>query len=269
VFWLELRRAAREDESLRNLLASRGIDLTKGARTPQVVTQATRDQLLRKIKPVLMLRNEFRKVQPAAGPTSGKVAMRSRKRVSLYAGAEAVYAMSDGNPRWLIGMLRDMLARVHQAQADVVNRTSHRYKALLSMLPKSIALVNSKEVAMVDVLDRVGKHFFERMVRGPFPLDPVGSFIVDSNAHEPLLALIKLAVSQGALVYVDPDWKVAPSNPRGKRFRLSFLLAPTYRLPLRLYDPVPLSTCLGERLPRRWHTSGTGTDVSQAELFGD
>jgi hypothetical protein len=264
-FWKDLRLAASQDSSLRRLLRERGIDPTK----PQKAKQADKDQFLRKIKPVLMLRNEFR----VAGGEARQRQIRSRKRSTLYAGAEAVYALSDGNPRWLIGMLGDIVAGCEvtgrigpSTQAAVLWRASHRFKALLGMLPKASRSVNEKELPLIDVIDAAGSYFFDRLVRGPFPVDPVGSFIVDSHASDALVELVELGVSAGALVYVETDWKVIPARPRGKRFRLSFMLAPSYRLPLRLYDPVALSACLKENLRSRRMTGDGG---SQVDLFSE
>ena len=45
------------------------------------------------------MRNEFIK---------NEIEKRSRKRVTLYAGKEAVFAMSEGNPRKLLGLLNDI-----------------------------------------------------------------------------------------------------------------------------------------------------------------
>jgi hypothetical protein len=264
-FWKDLQAAAFHDPSLRRLLRERGIDPS----SPEKTRQADRDQFLRKIKPILMLRNEFR----VAGTDVRQRQIRSRKLSTLYSGAEALYALSDGNPRWLIGMLGDILAQAEgqgtvtrSVQAGVLWRASHRFKALLGMLPKASRTLSGKEVALGDVVDGVGKYFFERLVRESFPIDPVGSFIVDAKASEPLVELIQLGVSQGALVYVETDWKIVPANPRGKRFRLSFMLAPSYRLPLRLYEPVALSACLKEGLRTR---AGAGDILAdQADLFG-
>src|SRR5207249_10789631 len=140
-------------------------------------------------------------------------------------------------------------------------------KALLGMLPQSVRLVNGKQLALVDLLDAIGRYFFDRMVRGPFPVDPIGSFVVDSGATDALVELIEVGVTQGAIVHVDSDWHVVAPNARNGRFRLSFMLSPTYRLPLRLYDPIALSTCLeGRVLSPRGHPSREA-GLTQVDLF--
>jgi hypothetical protein len=265
-FWNALQVAYDDDPSLRELLTAWDIDPSH----PRDTEESDRDQLLRKVKPVLMLRNEFRVKRP-----TGRIPkIRSRKMTTLYSGAEALYALSDGNPRWLIGMLSDIEARIDKhgrvspgAQAKILARTSHRFKALLGMLPQSSRTVNGKQLALVDLLDAVGAHFFDRIVRGPFPVDPVGSFIVDTQATDALVELIEAGVRQGAIVRVDADWHVVRAQARGSRFRLTFMLSPTYRLPLRLYDAVALSACLEGRLPSRPGSSKRAVEITQGDLF--
>ena len=59
-----------------------------------------------------------------------------------------------------------------------------------------------------------------------------------------LVALLRLGVYHGAIVDVDPIPDTIETSLRGKRFRLSYMLAPGQRLPLTLYDPKSLSSIL-------------------------
>ena len=58
------------------------------------------------------------------------------------------------------------------------------------------------------------------------------------------------ALNAGAIVYVpDEDGQLLLASLRGKRFRLSYLLAPTYHVPLRLGRAVSLSKILNTKMP--------------------
>jgi hypothetical protein len=260
-FWAELKKAYQTDPSLRKLLRQHGVDLREDSNP----SAALRDSLLRKLKPILLIRNEYRRASES-GREGG--ILRSRKRTSLYTGADAIYAVSDGNPRRLVGMLQELVPHIvpgHRVslavQAAAVRRLASRFNALMRVLPGSAIDFANRQLGVGDLLDAIGNYFFERLVRGPFPLDPPGSITVDRRANAAVLRLLEVAVLQGALVHVESNEDHLPTGIRGKRFRLSFSLAPHYRLPLRVYDSVELSACL--EAP----TSHLG--AFQAELFGD
>lgn len=60
-----------------------------------------------------------------------------------------------------------------------------------------------------------------------------------------LLDSIGKAVNAGAFVYVrDDEGQLILNSVRGKRFRISYLVAPIYRFPIRLGKEVALSTVL-------------------------
>lgn len=261
-FWHFLRNEAKQDATLAKHLRNRGIDIEN----PRRVSVKERDEFLRKIHPVLLLRQEYRKQK--------KTELRTRRQTSYYGGIPSIFELSDGNPRWMIGMLREMIQKAHprtgvvadEAQARVIARTSKRFKALLGILPGSVAIVRGQELALVSVLEKIGRFFSDKLLKGDIPLDPVGSFRVDLGTQAPLVDLIKLAVSQGALIYCDDDWKSLPATPVGRRFRISFLLAPSLKLPLRLYDATWLSECLGTTVRSKARHGGAAV-VDQRELF--
>jgi hypothetical protein len=68
---------------------------------------------------------------------------------------------------------------------------------------------------------------------------------VDANASEGVLAALGQALNSGAIVYVpDDESQLILTSLRGKRFRLSYLLAPVYGFPIRLGKAVALSAIL-------------------------
>jgi len=242
--WRILKEAARRDRTLWDLLLFKGINPDD----PATDDMTKRDQVLRKVKPTAWLRMEFRK-----SDLSGAPGMRPRKNASIYSGSEAIYDISDGNPRRLIGILSDMLAiwerKKDQAmppcvQSRVLYQTAHKFKALTQALPYANVSDLQRGVTMFQLLDQLGSYFAKRILEDSFPLDPVGSFVIDDKTPPLVIDLLKTAAYHGAIIYVDDVTSITNSEMVGKRFRLSYLWAPLFRLPLRLYTAVPLSSCL-------------------------
>ena len=99
----------------------------------------------------------------------------------------------------------------------------------------------------MSLIDHVGNFFFKEIVVKDFNPDPPGSFVVDSNVSENLLDGLGKALNAGAIIYVpDPRGQTMLSSLRGKRFRLAYLLAPYYQLPIRLGRQVSLLSILAQ-----------------------
>jgi hypothetical protein len=109
-------------------------------------------------------------------------------------------------------------------------------------------------------MDRIGTYFYNECVAGPFDDDPDGTFIVDANTYQELASALQIALNAGAIIWV-PEKKDATilTSIRGKRFRLSYLLAPYYQLPLHLGRQVSLGKILRE--------SSAEPDKDQPNLF--
>jgi len=102
---------------------------------------------------------------------------------------------------------------------------------------------------LLSLIDLVGESFKQSIIADDFNPDPVGTFTVDQTASDALIDALGNAVNAGAIVYV-PDSTGAGllSSMKGKRFRLSYLLATKYQLPLRLERAGSLRSIL-TRLP--------------------
>jgi energy-coupling factor transporter ATP-binding protein EcfA2 len=248
--WYAMRELARYDHGFRDVLSRNGID----PENPTTDDIAKRDQVLRKAKPLVLFRRAFTK--PSSDGTLS--VRRSRKVPTIYAGKDAVYDIADGNPRWLIGIINDLLAQVPnssqaepqtitaQVQAKVLKAVSEQFGALVETLPEATAEYKGSKITLYELLQRIANYFFRGFVQRRFTLDPVGSFIVDANVPQELLQLLRKAVYEGAIVMVNPTENAVGPDLTGKRFRLSYRLAPALRLPLRLYEAIPLTRCLEE-----------------------
>jgi hypothetical protein len=211
---------------------------------------------VRKIAPIVAVREFYRRPEIQNTPRG---ALRSRKTAVLYSGAESLFALTEGNPRWFIGIM-DRLLDQQQAksesripppwQAEEARTAAERFQAMLATIPVPQSSSSMPRLGVLDTVEAVAEYFHEKIVRGPFKSDPPGTFYVDSQVNETILASLGRALNAGAIVYVpDRGPVILPSlaDLRGKRFRISYLLAPLYGLPLRLGKPITLSTILAAR----------------------
>ena len=242
--WHAMANLARTNFSFRKYLRSQRINPVD----PVSDRVQKRDKCLRKIKPIVLLRETFRASDKS----------RTRKRPTLYSGEEAIYAMSDGNPRLLAGLLNDLLnARSNKpgrglrllsasTQAKVLRAASERMIAYVRTYPARATLAESPvslELHLSKVIEELGRYFQAQLLSGSFNADPKGSFVVDDQIPRELVREIERGLLIGALIAVsDPD--VVPTSIVGCRLRLSFMLAPHYRLLLRNLRQVSLRSVL-------------------------
>jgi len=73
------------------------------------------------------------------------------------------------------------------------------------------------------------------------------TFTVDSFVKDDIASMLSQALNAGAIVYIPekPSDNLILTSLRGKRFRISYLLAPTLKLPLRLGRSIALSRVIG------------------------
>ncbi len=272
--WEAMRELASYDEGFAAVLVRNGINPAD----PTTADITKRDQVLRKAKPLVLFRRAFTKPGRNGAPS----ARRSRKVLPIYSGKDAIYDVADGNPRWLISIVDDLLVRMPKArvgqpqrirpkvQATILRTVSEQFGALIQALPEATAEFEDGEVTLYGLLQRIAAYFFHGLTQRRFSLDPYGSFVVDDAVPEPLMGLLRKAVYEGAIVLVDPTENAISSDLVGRRFRLSYRLAPTLRLPLRLYEAVPLSRCLeyqgGRRADRAIDDDVPHSGTIQADL---
>lgn len=245
------RHLAAKDPTFRKYLNERGLDVE----ALHLLPQDTRNSIVRKIAPVVVTREAFRRDERHGTSTIGVI--RSRKNPDLYTGADALFAITEGNPRWFISILLPLVSIYRQAdgarvprgrQSMAVKEAVSRFRAFLKTVPSASAN-NSEDRGLLTFVDRVGRHFYEGVVQRPFEPEPPLSFIVDSNATKDVESTVEQALHTGAIIYV-PDSEIAEllSSVRGKRFRLSYMLASHHRLPLRLGKARALSKIFGSQM---------------------
>lgn len=259
---------ANKDQTFASYLDVQSIDLSSMDSLPEFKKAA----LLRKIISPVVVRDEFLFDTSSNRdlPPSRDRRYKARKAVpTFYTGAHSLFAICEGNPRWLIGLLRPLvsefsaaskgdgakvISRIHQAK-----RIERSVTTLLTLLSTLRATPNGPTQApsILDVVELLGDFCFDEVVGGPFKPEPILSFIVDRNVSDDVYSAIGRAINQGALAIVpdrtrsvQPMMSPGPGSIRGRRVRVSFLLAPRYRLPLVLGRAVDLSNVMQRRRGR-------------------
>ncbi len=236
---------AKADETFRHYLDEHKIDVQNLDKLPQNL----RDRYVRKVRSIVAVRSEYRSADDLYASTRRRT--RGRKNPVLYSGERSTFAMAEGNPRWLIGLttrlLRDDRSKSRVIPPNVQARETallaNRFRALLKTIP-TIA-PSGYPRGLLSILDPIGEYFHDQVVRRAFNADPVGSFVVDADSPAWLIDSLGKALNTGAIIYVpDPDASSIVSSIKGKRFRLSYALAPHYGLPLLLLREISLKTIL-------------------------
>lgn len=239
-FYKELFELIDKDDSFCSFLEKKGIDVE----SPILMEGKQKDELFRKIKPIVYFRNAFIKMN-----TNSTNSKRSRKSVSeLYYGLEVLLKVCDGNPRWLIGIISQMLlkskgeAPSKEMQYKQLFESAKRFKNVIANIP-----VGFGDSTVDDLMERICMFFNAEVLGEDFQMDPRGTIIVDEKAisnYSNISRIIEKATSQGALILIDSDDNSFDFEVKGKRFKISYLFAILYNLPLRKYNTVNLSECL-------------------------
>jgi hypothetical protein len=245
---------ARKDRSFREYLKRKNIDPHK----IHTLTSDSRAADVRKVAPLIPVREFYRAPDLRQGETSKA---RSRKSASLYAGADSLFAISEGNPRWFIAIVGRLLDRwVDKSkqidalvQSDELLKAAQRFSAMLRTIPspplesfsfQSLSAILHKR-GLLALINKVGRFFHDKVVKEDFMPEPPGTFIVDPNITDDIVFSLEQALNAGAIVYVPDDpGQILLKSLRSKRFRISYLLAPLHGLPLRLGRETMLSTIL-------------------------
>jgi hypothetical protein len=235
------KNLSRVDKTFRRYLNNKHIDLHK----IEELDESKRAANIRKIVSLVVLREFYRTQKDHDTP---EVRFRSRK-TSLYTGAEALFAISEGNPRWFIGITENLLDRWKEVnkpiddsvQADEITKAAQRYLAMLATIPTTAKPVTT----LLQILESIATFFHDQAVRADFVAEPPATFIVDNAVPREIVDVLEPALNSGAIVLV-PEHKgeAFVSDLRGKRFRVSYLLGPVYKLPLRLGRATSLSRIL-------------------------
>lgn len=206
---------------------------------------------VRKIRSIVVTRNYFLR---AGRKDILKTTGRSRKIHTLYTGYPSILAICEGNPRLIIGIVAPIIRKLSQIrsshatkkvsknfQSNQIKLAANSFRSLLKTIPYNYS-VDQNQRGLLRLLDKIGKYFHNKCVVEDFSPQPALSFTVDANTDDILLKALGRALNAGAIIYVpDPGADPILTSLRGKRFRLSYLLASDYKLPIMLNSTVSLS----------------------------
>ncbi len=240
VAWRSMVDLASRDRSFAQYLLKHNLDPTD----PRTEEISVRDETLRKIKPIVLIRDAFYKSELGE--------KRSRKNPTIYFGEDAIYAMSEGNPRLLASLLNDLLdaasvttdgrPRVKpEAQSRILTAASHRVRSGIRAYPVRGVPGNR---SLFQLLERLGDFVHSELVTKEFNADPLGSFIVGEDTPSDLLEQLEVGLLLGVLVHIRSKENDIPSQIVGARLRLSYVLSPAYKVLFRNYRDIRLSTAL-------------------------
>lgn len=254
------------------------LDLTSGS-------ENERASRIRKVIWPVLVREEFLFKQEGieAGAAQRRRLKSSSSVSDIYTGAASLFAICEGNPRSIIGLM-DPMAQDYSHQKDPARIKSVRrsqqkellsslisaYFALLSTVPSGTAVQGL--ASLLDIVYRVGE-FFKGSILGPdFNPDPVLSFVVDDQVSAPVQQLIGRGINIGAFVTTNERLPARELNRGhayrvgevvGLKTRLSNIFAPHFRLPLAGGRTVNLSTIISRKGP------GKDRGAPLLEIFGD
>jgi hypothetical protein len=226
---------------------------------------------LRKIAPLVAFRNAYK------GKGVGK--KRGVKPFNTaYSGWESVAAISEGNPRWLIGLITRIMSNSDGTQFPVptpqqtagVQWNCQRYAEMLQSVANEQFGSIKTSTPVYDVLSKIGDYFHNRLVRTAFVEDPPMSFVVDARVSDDVEHALRIAMNHGAIVcyQIAADVGGFPTL-RGLRFRLSYLLAPVFKLPMRKSKSVSLSSILEAKSASLFSHDDPSADSSGKLIQGD
>lgn len=199
-----------------------------------------RDSIIRKIAPLVYFRARFIK---SIDPVGRATLNTTQVHPDIYSGWEAICAVCEGNPRWFKGIV-DVLTKEwiskgrtlsRSFQARELQRAATRFRALVAACPVGDSLsYGDQAIGPAHLIERIAAFQREQLLQRPFTADPALSIEVGANESPELMQLVSVCVNIGALIGMDEeDSAISLSDLKGRRYRLSYLLAPSFVLPLR------------------------------------
>ncbi|MDG3064497.1 hypothetical protein ACFQ4M_00885 [Thauera mechernichensis] len=246
------------DESFKQLLDEKRID---------PINPADRDgspegTLVRKITQLALHRaQELKSYTFAAGARKRGGA----RNLHAYTGFPNLIDLTEGNPRWVI-TLAELLVAEHRStglefaaqsvQSNAVRDFVQQMVAKLTVYPTKFSFPGRRWTPY-DFVKALGTSISSQLFDGPFKTDPRMSFVIDQAAIDQFGDYIRIAIDLGALVIMRRGGVAPLASPEsaqtlvGSRVRLTYRLAPEFRLPLLYLKERSLSSALraGELLP--------------------
>lgn len=238
----EIKELIYKDYSFREFLSNYGIDIEN----PLPSSEEQKVSIYRKMKPIVYFRNYF--VKEFKPENERPILKPTRKHVDLYSGLEVLLNITDGNPRWLIGLINSILSKSKSnkveasIQYDEIIKVSDRFINFIKNTPMNFS--GTENLSMDGFFDLIGKYFQNELVGKKFQSQPISTFVFDLKDSQDMELIIEKALLQGALILVGNEKEIYDFEINNKRFKLSYLYYPKYRLPLRMNKQIKLSSII-------------------------
>lgn len=265
--WYAFKELASIDTNFKSLLERYVLDIDN----PIPKNELSESTFFRKTKEIVINRLIFNKY--ANGGYSGQ---KFKKEYLVYYGYETILKISEGNPRFIINILNELLSYqdnvsqlipcTPETQSTVIKAVSAKFKAMLMTFPTS-AQFNGRNIDLIWLINKVGEYFENEINRNEFRINPANSFTLNPEFTKPvIMKLIHIGVGLGAFVKIDstPDDIIID---RRTRFRISYLLHPEFKSPLRLYGNVKLRNMIDPKLFYDSTEPGQKRDNKAPNLF--
>ncbi|MGH1539479.1 MAG: hypothetical protein ACRBHB_03570, partial [Arenicella sp.] len=161
--------------------------------------------------------------------------------------------ITEGNPRLFLGIISNLVELYAKkentipvgTQAKSLLAAASRYRALLGTI--RVDCKDRNIMNLSQLVDQIGDYFHDQLVVRPFTADPIGCFIVDKNVPKQIIDALGRALNAGAIIYfpINPGHQLL-DDLVDKRFRISSLLAPHYKILLSSNKSRTLNNILNE-----------------------
>ena len=245
-----------KDASFRDFFLRNGV-------SPDQIGSLSENEMARFVrKPfqVIELRDHYIKESEMEGDLDTfKPTIRGRNVFSdCYAGYPTLFTLCEGNPRTFLGVLRglgvnksDGQNRVRKGrQMSAIRIAIERFESVVKTYPViEYSEDHTKAYNLLDILKALGEYIEDGIISGPFSADPTGTFLVPDNVTDELDKGLIAGVKAGALIWCHENEKITVLHSlAGQRIRLSYVLAPKYKMPLRMDKYRNLGNVLEEML---------------------
>jgi hypothetical protein len=218
-------------------------------------TSTNYDSFIRKTKEIVINRLVFAKYKDQ--PSNDDLTSRSRKEYPIYYGKETIFKICEGNPRFIMNIIDELIIKTQKykdierdlkfsptEQVEVIKRISIRFNAMIKSYPTN-TYYNNKNVNLSWLINQIGSYFENELNYKDFSLNPPTCFTYNDKKTNPdIIDLIKKGVELGAFIKLDENMDEIGHDNENSRYRLTYLLHPSFKLPLRLYSSASLNNII-------------------------
>jgi hypothetical protein len=268
-----------KDESFRHVLDSKKIN----PKDPHISDSSDVGTWVRKITPLAAYRErEIERYRISEGRAIRKG---GRRGLVPYIGYPNLIDLTEGNPRWILTLAERLVAEskskelgldTRKVQSKAVDDFVEQFVAKLYVYPTTTSGSRLKTTPF-GFVELLGESIASVLYDGAFVSDPALSFTIDRQAMEQYGEYIRTCIDLGALVIMRRD-STAPLGEDaegltlvGARVRITYRLAPRFRLPLRSEKEKKISNALkgGELLKQDSSIeSANETPITQLPIQG-